>query len=466
MKKIVNRIISLVLAMATLLSISSCSILEGFESDNTDGGGSADPHPNATRPDATDEDSSVGLIDKSMFIKAEGELLKTAAGDTVHLRGVNVGGLFVMENWMQRIFINNTLDNGLDTSIHDKQISEIFIERFGIEKTKALWQEFRNNWFGDEDFKLLKELGINVIRLPITYMTVDFDAVLGYHLAAYEYDFSAVDEFIEKAASYGIYTILDLHGAYGSQNGANHSGEIKASTDFYSNEEMMQLTIDLWKAMAEHYKGNPAIAAYDILNEPGEHKASGGTESTTTRHWVFMDRVYDAIREIDKDHVVIFESCWNASNLPMPSDYGWENCMYSFHHYSGKYGTDSSAHNASMDSKIADMKSRGFGIPLHMGEFTCYDNKDQWEYSLSAFNENGIHWNSWTYKIHSTNEKQRFWGYVNVTAEPDQIDIFADSYEEIFSAFSQLKTGEYTKIPEFSDGTSFYDIIKKYTSDN
>ena len=60
MKKIVNRIISLVLAMATLLSISSCSILEGFESDNTDGGGSADPHPNATRPDATDEDSSVG----------------------------------------------------------------------------------------------------------------------------------------------------------------------------------------------------------------------------------------------------------------------------------------------------------------------------------------------------------------------------------------------------------------------
>lgn len=463
MKNIVKRLISLVLIAATLLSVTACSLLGGNTDNNIDN--NINPHPNAKKPDNNDE-APVSLIDDSMFIKADGELLKTAAGDTIYLRGVNAGGLFVTENWMQRIFKYNTLEDGSTTSVYDKQITEVFLERFGREKTEALWQEFRDNWFSDEDFKICKELGINVIRLPITYMTVDFDAIIDYRLAAYEYDFSAVDAFIEKAASYGIYTILDLHGAYGSQNGANHSGEVKVPTDFYSNEEMMQLTVDLWKVMAEHYKGNPAIAAYDILNEPGEHKEGGGTMSTTTRHWNFMDRVYDAIREVDTDHVVIFESCWEASNLPMPSEYGWENCMYSFHHYSGKYSTDPTAHNDSFASKIQDMKSRNFGIPLHMGEFTCYNNKEQWEFSLNALNENGIHWTSWTYKIHVSTESQShiFWGYVNVTSDINQIDIWTDSYDKIFAAFSQLKTGEYTKLPQFSDGTTLYEVIKKYAS--
>ena len=462
MKNIIKKLISLVLIAATLLSVTACNIIAG-DGNGDSIGDSVNPHPNAAKP-TPEEEKSNSLIDDSMFIKAEGELLKTAAGDIVYLRGVNAGGLFVMENWMQKIFKYNVLEDGSKTAMYDKQISEIFLERFGREKTEALWQEFRDNWFSDEDFKICKELGINVIRLPITYMTVDFDAVVDYNLAAYEYDFSLVDAFIEKAASYGIYTILDLHGAYGSQNGANHSGDVKVPTDFYSNEEMKQLTVDLWRAMAEHYKGNPAIAAYDILNEPGEHKIGGGTQSTTTRHWQFMDRLYDAIREVDTEHVVIFESCWGASNLPMPSEYGWENCMYSFHHYSNKYGADPSAHNNSILAKINEMKAANFGIPLHMGEFTCYDNKEQWEYTLNAFNENGIHWNSWTYKIHNNTENYRFWGYVNVTSDIDQLDLFTDSYEKIFAAFSQLKTGTHTKVPTFSDGTSFHDVIKKYAT--
>lgn len=461
MKNFIKRLISIALIAATLLSVSACSLLGDNTDNNIDNNvdnnvDNVNHHPNAAKPET---DNSVGLIDESMFIKAEGELLKTAAGDTVYLRGVNVGGLFVTENWMQKIFKNNTKEHGSTKGIDYKQTVKVFLERFGKEKTEALLAEFRANWFSDEDFKILKELGINTIRLPITYMAIDIDAVYDYRLAAYEYDFSAVDAFIEQAASYGIYTILDLHGAYGSQNGADHSGDINVPTDFYSNEEMMQLTVDLWKVMAEHYKGNPAIAAYDILNEPGEHKVGGGTQSTTTRHWNFMDRLYDAIREIDTDHVIIFESCWNASNLPMPSEYGWENCMYSFHHYSGNKN-----HNNSFASKIKDMKSRNFGIPLHMGEFTCYDSKEQWEFSLNTMNENGIHWNNWTYKVHTGTTAYSYWGYLNVTAERDQIDIFTDSYEDIFAAFSQLKTGEYTKIPLFEDETSFHDVIKKYAT--
>ncbi len=447
MKILVKRTLCLILVVLTVFPLVCCSFLNGFDAsyDSTPG-----------------EIGATGLIDESMFIVTEGEKLKTLGGDTVYLRGINMGGLFVTENWMNAIFKHTNTDEGEWIRTYDKLISETFIQRFGEEKAKALWEEYRNNFISDEDFEILKDMGINAIRLPITYMTVDFDAISDYNNAG-NYDFSLVDAFVEKAASYGIYTILDLHGAYGSQNGADHSGEVKIPTDFYSNEEMMQLTVDLWRAMAEHYKGNPAIAAYDILNEPGEHKVGGGTEFTSARHWDFFDRVYDAIREVDNDHVVIFESCWTAANLPHPSKYGWKNCMYSFHHYSNQFGDDASIHNATIDAVIASLKLANFGVPLYMGEFTCYGNREQWEYTLNAFNKAGWSWSSWTYKIHKKHMDS--WGVVNVTSREDQIDIYTDSYENIFAAFSKLKTGEeYTRFSKLDDGTVLYEIIKKYAT--
>ena len=149
----------------------------------------------------------------------------------------------------------------------------------------------------------------------------------------------------------------------------------------------------------------------------------------------------------------------------MPSEYGWENCMYSFHHYSNKYGTDPSAHNNSIKSKIDEIKAKNFGVPIQMGEFTCYDNKEQWEYTLNSFNENAIHWCNWTYKLHRNDEKMRFWGYVDVLADEGLIDINTATYEEILASFALVKTGEgTTRIPTFDDGTSFFDIIKKYAT--
>ena len=448
MNTILKRTLCLLLTLLTLFSLVSCSFPWSYDASY----------------DSTPEDiKATGLIDESMFIVTEGERLKTLGGDTVYLRGINVGGLFVTENWMNAIFKETEHEDGSITRTYDKLITETFIKRFGEEKAKALWEEYRKNFISDADFQILKDMGINAIRLPITYMTVDFAAISDYDQAGKKYDFSLVDAFVEKAASYGLYTILDLHGAYGSQNGADHSGEIKVPTDFYSNERMMQLTVDLWRAMAEHYKGNAAIAAYDILNEPGEHKVGGGTDFTTKKHWDFFDRVYDAIREVDQDHVVIFESCWTAVNLPHPSVYKWKNCMYSFHHYSNSFGDDASIHNATIDAVIASLKLANFGVPLYMGEFTCYGRTEQWEYTLNAFNEAGWSWSSWTYKIHK--KYMDSWGVVNVTSEENQIDVYNDSYEDIFSAFSDLKTtDELTRLARLDDGTVLFDVIKKYAT--
>ena len=450
-KKITAFITAIVIVSSTLLT--GCSM--------------TDPHAGAVlkeyetaennKPVIT-ENVEIGVFDSGDMIYQDGTLLKTVDGETVYLRGVNLGGYFLTEYWMSKIFEKAAKEDGTGVTDCYKRLNEALLERFGKEKTVAFWEEYRQNFFNETDFELLRDMGVNCIRLPITYMQVDFDALYGYNLAAYEYDFSAVDAFIEKAASYGIYTILDLHGAYGSQNGADHSGEIKVPTDYYSNEEMKQLTVDLWRAMAEHYKDNPAIAAYDILNEPGEHKTGGGTQSTTTRHWDLMDRLYDAIREVDTNHVVIFESCWEAGNLPHPSQYGWKNCMYSFHHYTG----GGSGHNKSFQNKIDSVNAANFGIPLHMGEFTCYDDPGAWEYSLNALNEAGWHWHNWTYKVNCGSSTNSAWGYISVTAKSNQINVYTDSYEDMLEAVKQVRTDNLAHKTDFSDGQILVDIVAKY----
>lgn len=144
---------------------------------------------------------------------------------------------------------------------------------------------------------------MNVIILPFTYMSVDTE-YCNVENNNQKYNFSILDNFIARAKQYGLYTILDLHGAYGSQNGHDHSGESKDNVDFYSNSENKDKTKDLWKTLANHYKGNPSVAGYDILNEPGEK-----SQSTTEIHWNYFNELYQEIRKIDNDHIIIFESC-------------------------------------------------------------------------------------------------------------------------------------------------------------
>lgn len=378
-------------------------------------------------------------IRENGVLHASGEKVVDEKGKEVSLRGVNAGGLFVTENWM----------NGFSGSASGdyRTATKILIERFGEAQTKALWNTYRENWWSEIDFKNCADMGMTVIRLPFTYMNVDFAAVTDLDNGGKSYDFSALDAFVEKAADYGMYTILDLHGAYGSHNGQDHSGEVlsRQDVDFYTNEQKISLTEKLWGALAEHYKDNPAVAGYDILNEPGEK-----AEITTQVHFAVFDRLYDAIRAKDNRHMVIFESCWDGENLPHPEEYGWENCMYSFHHYTSQVNNYYN-HCSSFNAKIENITSQNFGVPLQMGEFSCYNNAEQWEYTLNLLNNAGFHWCSWTYKINPTTGSP--WGiYYKETKGEDKVNVATDEYETIKSKFALLKTNERTEKTYFKEG--------------
>lgn len=389
------------------------------------------------------------------FLRAEQTKLMNGYDETITLKGTNIGGYLVIEQWM------TALKGSEETGYLDhKTVTEIFVSRFGKEETLKLWKWYRDCFIEEADFKNIADMGMNVIRLPFSYMSVDplYNNVPA--IDGQKYNFSLLDDFVNMAEKYGLYTILDLHGAYGSQNGQDHSGEQFGSAsevDFFINTEKQNKTIEMWAAIAEHFKGNPAVAAYDILNEPGEKAGI-----TTTRHFEFFDKVYKAIRAKDSGHIVMFESCWDGENLPSPDEYGWENSMYSVHNYSGS--TDYNENLKSMKRKIEGVDKMNFQVPILMGEFNCYSNEQSWRDTLKLFNQSGWSWTSWTYKL---NNESMYgyggWGIYFINASfvtPDK-----DGKEEIMEKWSHIKTqDEKTRKYKFLSDKTLFDIMKEGAS--
>lgn len=362
------------------------------------------------------------------LLYASGKDILDGDGNVVHLRGVNAGGYLVQEGWM------------CPTDMVDHiSMMETLEHRFGKQKAETLLSAYMDGWWQEKDFENIKNLGFNVIRLPFAYFNVESGGV---------YDFSRLDWFVSKAEGQGLYVILDLHGAYGSQNGKDHSGDT-SQINLFGNEENENKTVALWKAVSAHYKNNQAVAGYDLLNEP-----EGETGKTKETQWAFYKRIIEEIRKNDDKHLIFVESVWDVGNLPAPSYFEDENIVYEYHNYQWENHDDFDSQKKFVDSKIAWHKLLDHGVPVFVGEFSCFANEESWKYTLQKYNENGMSWTLWTYKVIGLGSS---WGLY--TADMPGVDIENDSYEDIMEKWSGLSTEGFTKnqmlhnlFPEYSSG--------------
>lgn len=359
------------------------------------------------------------------FLKCNGTSIRNnyGKGNNVYLRGTNAGGWLVQESWMNA------------TNMRDQKTLMSNLEsRFGTDKMYELLDVYESNYWTTSDFDNCKNMGMSVIRVPFTYMNL------------YRYDtskkdwvlrddaFEKLDWFVSECSSRGIYVILDLHGAFGSQNGQDHSGEVidnVSDVTFFSNDYNKNKTLELWKTVASHFAGNPAVAGYDTLNEPGE---KAGT--TNSKHWAFYNQMYQTIRAVDPDHIIIMESCWGTGNLPNPKTYGWENVMYEYHHYTWDYISDVNGQKNSCDNLIKSVNNANYGVPTYIGEFTCFGLEEAWNYVMEQFNDAGWHYTSWSYK--TTNSGS--WGIYNEKST-EKVNLASDSESSIRSKWGANSIG-------------------------
>ena len=340
------------------------------------------------------------------------------------LNGVNIGNWLLWETWMG--FVPEYTH---DWAHYDTL--EVLTERFGTEKTAEIEKVFMDNFITENDIAQIEKLGFNCVRVPFWYrnfMNEDGTWLTSNHNE--NPGFKRIDWLIETCEKYGIYIILDMHGAPGGQS-KNHSTGKAGRNELYEVESKMNTCVELWTTIAERYKDNKIIAVYDLLNEPqnnggysGDYSWEAGSQEAAAQTNKAYDILYKAIREVDNNHIFSFEGIWSTDVLPNPEECGYENVMYQLHIYDTS--TDMILYRVNELRKIR----REWGVAVYNGEYNNGENEYFAQMLYELFQINRTKWNYKTYNAGSQ------WGIFNQNVK--RIDIKTASYEEIINFILEI----------------------------
>jgi aryl-phospho-beta-D-glucosidase BglC (GH1 family) len=212
-----------------------------------------------------------------------------------------------------------------------------------MKKLQSRLEDLWSNYVPECDFALMAQWGVNTIRLPLGYWNlgpqhVKFVAPFEKFSDAYVNSLDYVRRIVLLAEKYGIGVLLDLHGAPGSQNGADHSG-VSGPTDLYNRQENMDVGVDALVKYAQFFKNHTNIVGIELLNEPREH----------ANLQTFYKTAYSKIRAIDATiPIYLCDTVW-SSNLNKWADFivnnNWEFATLDAHKYYAFNGGGTPADN-------------------------------------------------------------------------------------------------------------------------
>jgi glucan 1,3-beta-glucosidase len=204
-------------------------------------------------------------------------------------RGVNLGGWFVLEQWMKP-----DLFEGIEG--HDETI---FLKSNPESKEKLLhhW----NTFIQKKDFEYLANIGIKHIRLPIPWWYMgESPYVESIHL---------IRKAMEWATEFDMKVLLDLHTAPGCQNGFDNGG-IQNQIDWPKDQKNIDLTVEKLGDLSKIFNNYPSFFGIEVLNEP---------------HWLIsltllQDFYLNAYQEIRRhtDKLIVFHDGFR------PDDTSWK----------------------------------------------------------------------------------------------------------------------------------------------
>jgi len=223
------------------------------------------------------------------------------------IRGVNLGGWFVLESWIKPALFEN---------IKSKDETGFSLLNPNAEKDlKEHWDTF----IVKEDFIYLKSIGINSVRLPIPWWLQGespyFSCLPYLHKA------------MQWATEVGLDVLLDLHTAPGCQNGFDNGG-IQDVMTWHLDPKNIQLTVDKLEYIADTFKDYPSFWGLQVLNEP----------FLTIDMDIIIDfylRSYRAIRKHTNKTVVFHDSFRSSHDVwkPFFANPELKNVMFDLHLY-------------------------------------------------------------------------------------------------------------------------------------
>lgn len=358
-------------------------------------------------------------------LHTSGTNIVNASGTIVHLRGLNLGGWFIMEKWMC------PLDSG---SLPDTYSAITNLDlRFGVATEQSLIHTYQTNWITTDDLDNITNAGYNCVRMPVWWG--NFYSITNTTSSGWRSDaFTVLDWLVTNCASRGIYVVIDMHGVIGGQSSSGDTGW-QNQNQYWTNRTDQNQTAYMWSQIAAHYQGNSAVAGYDLINEP---MGAPGTAAV----WAAYTNLYTTIRAVDSSHIIIQEGTfgnWNWSMLPNPSIYGWTNIVYQMHEY--QWGGSVEQIEAGADNQVADFDNHlSWNVPDYVGEWNDMGmGSDCYDYSINAYDKAGISWSMWAYKA-TDGLVPDGWGWYDPTYWPATPNLESDSAATIVNDWRQWRT--------------------------
>ncbi|MEJ2816778.1 cellulase family glycosylhydrolase [Caulobacter sp. CCG-8] len=329
------------------------------------------------------------------YLRAKDKRIVDETGRPVILRGMGLGGWMLQEGYMLRL---GDLGRGQEHVIRAETAKLV-----GPQREAAIHQAWLDNHTTKADIDAMAAMGFNSVRLPMHYglltLAADQEPVPGQDTWK-EDGFKRIDDLLAWTKANGMYLILDLHAAPGGQgNDLPIADRDPAKPSLWQSPENRRKVVALWRKLAARYKDEPAIGAYDLLNEPnwdfdGQYGPGGGgdhgcKDEKQTALWDYYKELTAAVREIDKRHMIILEgNCWGNNYKGLPAVWD-DNMALSFHKY----------WNVNDEASIATvLKLReDTGLPLWLGE--SGENSNAWfRDAIALVEKHEIGWAFWPLK--------------------------------------------------------------------
>ncbi|EPX71045.1 glucan 1,3-beta-glucosidase I/II [Schizosaccharomyces octosporus yFS286] len=179
---------------------------------------------------------------------------------TEKIRGVNIGGWLLIENWLNADLFNQF--NGMNNAPSDEWG---FCQTLG--KSEA-YRQLSNHWstfFTADEFARIASWGINAVRIPIGYWAFSVEGNEPY-VQGQEY---WLDQAIQWSRDNGMKVWIDLHGAPGSQNGFENSG--KTGSIDWQKDGNVERTLQIMSYVANKYTQDAykdVVIGIETVNEP------------------------------------------------------------------------------------------------------------------------------------------------------------------------------------------------------
>ncbi|MBL0155217.1 MAG: cellulase family glycosylhydrolase [Chitinophagaceae bacterium] len=312
------------------------------------------------------------------FLHTSGQDIVNASGERIFLKGVGLGNWLLPEGYMWKF-------GGLGD--RPRKIEKLVSEMIGKEQSELFWKKFRQQYITEADIIQIAGLGFNSVRPALNSRLFLTE---GENPVYVDEGFRLIDSLVAWCKKHRLYVILDMHGAPGGQTGQNIDDSPNDIPELFINPKYQDQLVELWVKLAQRYKDEPTVAAYDLLNEP---LPVGTGSADKYKHLLvpLYQRITTAIRKVDPRHMITLEGFdwsndWSLFDKPFDS-----NVFYQFHYYCWARPDQLGGINKFLQ-KREELKT-----PVWVGETGEKGNAIYWA-TTQLFEANNIGFSFWPWK--------------------------------------------------------------------